>query len=511
MSPPVERPEPARARAVLEGPVGLGLVVVSLLGCLAGLVAGVRSGPLWLDEALSVTIARLPLLPSSGTSLYDGLRQDGAPPVYYLLLHGWTALFGTATAAVRVPSVLLTAVALLLVWRLGRRVAGGAGGRGAVIALASLPWTMRYGSETRMYLLVVVLSLLGALAVLAVHRTGSRRTVGGLAVVTATLLLTHYWALFLFGAVGLLHLPGLLRRRPASVRVVVGLVLGAVAFVPWAPTFLFQAAHTGAPWADPTALFELVRTPRYWGGGSDGVRTLFAWLLVPLAGWGATAGLRRPRGDRALAGLGAVASLTLLAAFVSVYLGGGAYTGRYTAVVVAFVALLVGVGAVRLPGRWTPVVALGVLVAFGLAAGIPAAGRSRSSAAGVVAAYDAAAGPQELLAYCPDQLGPPVARLLAVDVPQVVYPSLGAPQRIDWVDYAARQDAADPAAVAATISARGGERPLFLLSATEYRTFEGDCEGLRGALTGLRGAPQLLFGNAGTTGQLLYRYGPPLR
>ena len=456
-----------------------------------------RSGPLWLDETLSVEIARLPL-----AALHDGLRQDGAPPLYYLLLKGWTAAVGTGTVAVRLLTVLLVPVALALAWLLGRRLGGVAGGRASVVALAVLPWFARYGSETRMYLLVVVLVLCGALALHAVHASGSRRSVAALAACVAALLLTHYWSLFLLAAVGLVYLPGLVRRRPGAVRVAVAGALGAAAFLPWLPTFLFQAAHTGAPWADPLKAVELLRTPRYWGGGPDGPRTVLAVLLVALAG---VAMVRRP----VLRLPGTVVLLTLVLAWASVLVGGGAYTGRYTAVVVPLVTLLVGFGAVALDGRWTGLVALGVLSAVALAQGVPAAGVARASARGVADALAASARPGDVLAYCPDQLGPPVARLLAQDglaLDEVVYPTLGAPQRVDWVDYEQRQDAADPAKVAARIADRAEGRQLFVLSATEYRTFEGDCEALLAALGDRRGAPRLLFGEAGSTGQLLFRF-----
>ena len=42
-----------------------------------------RSG-LWLDEALTVDIARLPL-----HEIPNALKHDGAPPLYYYLLHFW--------------------------------------------------------------------------------------------------------------------------------------------------------------------------------------------------------------------------------------------------------------------------------------------------------------------------------------------------------------------------------------------------------------------------------------
>ena len=51
---------------------------------------------MWLDEALSVNIARLPL-----GDLHDALKHDGAPPLYYVLLHVWTGVFGTGDVAVR--------------------------------------------------------------------------------------------------------------------------------------------------------------------------------------------------------------------------------------------------------------------------------------------------------------------------------------------------------------------------------------------------------------------------
>ncbi|HYD10889.1 MAG TPA: hypothetical protein VEA78_12380, partial [Acidimicrobiales bacterium] len=72
-------------------------------GILAGVAVAVgvalrvaSTSDLWLDEALSVHIAELPL-----GDMIDALRRDGHPPLYYLLLHGWTSVFGTGDEAVR--------------------------------------------------------------------------------------------------------------------------------------------------------------------------------------------------------------------------------------------------------------------------------------------------------------------------------------------------------------------------------------------------------------------------
>ena len=78
------------------------MLAVVLAGCVAaGVVARFLAPPeLWLDEAQSVAIARLPL-----PELFAALEEDGSPPLYYVLLHVWTSAFGTSATAVTETSV----------------------------------------------------------------------------------------------------------------------------------------------------------------------------------------------------------------------------------------------------------------------------------------------------------------------------------------------------------------------------------------------------------------------
>ena len=72
---------------------------------------------LWLDEALTVNIARSPLSAIPGL-----LRDDGAPPLYYYLLHFWMAVFGQSNLAVRSLAGVIGVINLPLAWLTGYRL-----------------------------------------------------------------------------------------------------------------------------------------------------------------------------------------------------------------------------------------------------------------------------------------------------------------------------------------------------------------------------------------------------
>ncbi|HWJ63455.1 MAG TPA: glycosyltransferase family 39 protein, partial [Acidimicrobiales bacterium] len=116
----------------------------------------VTKSPLWLDESLSVNIARLPL-----GDITEALRHDGHPPLYYLLLHGWMAAFGEGDVAVRALSGVFALAAIPFFWVAGNRLGGRRVAWLALAVVAVLPYALRYATETRMYSLVMLLALIG--------------------------------------------------------------------------------------------------------------------------------------------------------------------------------------------------------------------------------------------------------------------------------------------------------------------------------------------------------------
>ncbi len=473
---------PARTRPAWPA-VATGVVL--LLGVVVRFAA---VSPLWLDEAQTVGIARLPL-----GQLAEGLRHDGAPPLFYVLLHGWMSVFGESNLAVRFLPGLFSVAALPLVWFAGRRLGGRTVAWSAVILLASSPFASRYGTEARMYSLVVVLVLVGYLAVTELlKRPGSRPAAVGVAVVTGALLLTHYWSLYLLFVTGV-TLVVLARRAPSTVREgarrgLVAMAVGSLAFVPWLPSFLYQAAHTGTPWGGSGRLRSMVDTVfsfsgGYWDPGLLLGMATYALIALALAGTAVDRrrieiDLRTRPGARHLAVVGFG---TLAVAIVATVVGRSAFAVRYAAVMFPMVILLAAVGTKVLLDRRVRFALLGVMVVAGFWATAPNVFGDRTSAARVAAALAADVEPGDVVAYCPDQLGPSVSRLLPADLgaTQLTFPRATGPQLVDWVDYASVNEAADPEPFAQMLLDRAGPtHTVWVVWAPAYRTFEDKCQGL---------------------------------
>ncbi|MEU4479898.1 glycosyltransferase family 39 protein [Micromonospora sp. NPDC023966] len=163
---------------------------------LAVTLAGIGHAQPWRDELATWSAATRPvpdLVRLAGTI-------DAATGPYYLLMHGWTALAGTSTTALRLPSALAMAGAAALTARLGARLAGPRAGLLAGLLLAVLPATSRYGQEARPYAPATLLAVLATLLLVGALRRPTWRRWAGYAAAVAALGLLHLIALTLLAA-----------------------------------------------------------------------------------------------------------------------------------------------------------------------------------------------------------------------------------------------------------------------------------------------------------------------
>src|ERR1019366_6893494 len=171
----------------------------------------------------------------------------------------------------------------------------------------------------------------GLVALQQVFRRRTVANVVALGLLTGLLLYTHYWALYVVGVTALWLAfqawRGPEARRPGARAALGAVVVGCVSFVPWVPTFLYQAHHTGTPWAKPADFAAMVNAVTSFAGGATSQGRALALLYFALVGLGLFGAARgsfhvdldlrtRPRGR----GLALVLTRALAAAV------GGGYT-----------------------------------------------------------------------------------------------------------------------------------------------------------------------------------------
>src|SRR6185312_551159 len=121
--------------------------------------------------------------------------------------------------------------------------------------LAALnPFLTYYAQETRMYALVALLSTIVAGTFVLAFVQRRRRFTPGFAVALLLLIYSHNWGLFLaFGTVVAVAAlaPGAADRRRLLTDAALAYAAVAAGYLPWVPSVLFQARHTGAPWSNP--------------------------------------------------------------------------------------------------------------------------------------------------------------------------------------------------------------------------------------------------------------------
>jgi mannosyltransferase len=389
-APPAEAPDifpPAGSRRALKrGRIALAdpVLVAGLVVLVAiSLLLRIRSIHLyyWVDEGLSVGIAS-----HHFTAIPGLLRQDGSPPLYYLLLHVWMSIFGRGEVTTHVLSLIFALLTVPVAFWAGSSLFDRRVGWFCAILAATVPYLTMYAQETRMYALLALLALIFAWSLLEVFVRRRRGFLPAFVVSLTASMYTHNWALFMavMSVVAVLvcvwQAPRIERRglwRDAAI------AYGATAilYAPWLPTLAYQSHHTGAPW-DLAPVFWNITQGLYWTVGGRG-----AAIAILLAGGAGLLTASR---------LGAHQRRVTVAAWSLLLLGIGtlflaflyskitvAWADRYFAVVVAPLILLFGLGLAR--GGRLAIVALVLCLAFWILDPVPHQLNNKSNVASVVA------------------------------------------------------------------------------------------------------------------------------
>lgn len=285
------------------------LVAAIVLGTAARLLYN-HAMPLWFDETFTGVIAGQATL----GGLWHWLRTELTGPAYYAPMWLWAQVAGVSNTALRLPSLLCTLAAPLIVWRWGNPDAT----TRLVWAAVLLLWMPAavLASDARPYALLFFLGTLQIAAFCALMRSPTRRAMLRWTAVTTAIGLTHYIALLPGLVQGLLllgiHRRAALRLWPAAWPFV--LLVGWMALhLP----FVVRVQSVGMPMTTTLTFYSIAHLPSLVVG--DG---LFATLLALLLGWSAVGRVRHvsfrssPEGWTAIAGVASFAALFALGLIV---------------------------------------------------------------------------------------------------------------------------------------------------------------------------------------------------
>lgn len=171
------------------------LALILLLGLTLRLFS--LSQPYWGDEILSLQIVKHYWSDPAGMIQY--LRAvEVHPPLYYLLLLGWTHLFGFAEAAVRSLSLFFGLATIILTYVLGKELwQSSRAGLLSAFLVAVMPMTIIFSQEARPYIIFSFFGLLSFFWLWRYLQSGQRRLIFYFTLSAIIGLYLHYSFIFI--------------------------------------------------------------------------------------------------------------------------------------------------------------------------------------------------------------------------------------------------------------------------------------------------------------------------
>lgn len=215
--------------------IALGLIV--LLGI--ALRAYSNGTSLWFDETMTYWLG----VPSFSVGYHLVRTTDVHSPLYYWLLKPFIAMGGSEWL-LRLPATISGIASILLAWWIGKELFGRRAGLIAGLLFAVAPMQIYYSTEVRPYETLVVLSLLVLAGVLLGTKAGGVRWWAMVAVTEAAGLYVDncfIWFLLALNVGFILDVRS--RRRKTMVAFLLAQAGGALLYLPWLPTLIYQTKH----------------------------------------------------------------------------------------------------------------------------------------------------------------------------------------------------------------------------------------------------------------------------
>ena len=147
------------------------------------------------DEPFSVYYAQMDI-----TDIIRHLKSGNNPPLYEIFLHYWIHWFGIGEVAVRIPSLIFTALTASYIYKLGNEFFSKAVGITSAFIFTLSNYATLFSHEARVYALFGLLTVLSFYYFLRwLNNQSSKRDWVALSLIYALLMYSHYFGIMVVG------------------------------------------------------------------------------------------------------------------------------------------------------------------------------------------------------------------------------------------------------------------------------------------------------------------------
>ncbi len=270
-----------------------GLFLTSGLGVFIALtMATITKSSIWFDEAFGIYLTKFNFF-----DIAKYTATDVHPPLYYWLLKGWQAIFGSSELAVRSMSLFFGCLAIIAAYLLIVKLFNKNAARVSLAFLVVSPMIVRYSQEARMYTLVAFIAILATLVLTYALESKKKLPWVIYGILVSLGMWTHYFAAIIWITHWIWRADNVRRvsNKKAFIKnfftkewllahyVAVGL------FVPWLPFFVHQAIVVQAfgfwiPAVTPDTIPNFLTNILYYMDIAT-VNGWFAMAFFALIGW----------------------------------------------------------------------------------------------------------------------------------------------------------------------------------------------------------------------------------
>jgi len=142
---------------------------------------------IWLDEANTVYV--------SGQSL-SSIIIDYSPPLYFIITHFWTVVFGSSELAIRFPSAVFGIISIFLMYKIGYHLFNQKIGLISSFLLSISSFAIWHSQDARYYSLLLLLTLLSFYFFIQILKSNSKWYYLGYALANILLVYNHLFGVF---------------------------------------------------------------------------------------------------------------------------------------------------------------------------------------------------------------------------------------------------------------------------------------------------------------------------